>query len=269
MVPEDLEQWQACDFLLGLDLTEGGGLLHVEADVETDADQEDRDQEGDAPAVSHEVALRQARHQREHADRGEIADGVADLHHAAEQAAAMRRAILDHHQHGAAPFAAEADTLEKAQSDQQHRRGNADLLVGRKQADQEGADAHHHDRDREHRLAADPVAVMAKDRSSERPRQKSDGVGAEGRDGGERGIACGEEDLVEHQRGRRAIDEEVVPFDRGADHARPHDPSQARRLVRRYVQGYVVCYGHRSLQKVPAPGKSSWCGRGAHRQPRR
>ncbi|MGX0963617.1 hypothetical protein AB7M63_004066 [Bradyrhizobium japonicum] len=203
----------------------------------------------------------------EHADCGEIADGIADLHHAAEQAAAVRRAVLHHHQHGPAPFAAKADALEETQADQKQGRGDADLLIGRKQADQEGADAHHHDRDREHRLAANPVAVMTEDRGTEWPRQESDRVGAEGRDGGERGIAGGEEDLVEHQRGRGAVDEEVVPFDRGADHARPHDPSQARRLVRRYVQGYVVCYGHRSLQKVPAPGKSSWFCRGARRQP--
>ncbi len=131
-----------------------------------------------------------------HADRGEIADGVADLHHAAEQAAAVRRAVLDHHQHGAAPFPAETDALEEAQADQQQRRGDADLLIGRKQTDQKGADAHHHDRDREHRLAADPVAVMTEDRSAERPRQRSDRVGAEGRDGGERGLPAAKKTLL-------------------------------------------------------------------------
>ncbi|GAA0003040.1 hypothetical protein BRDID11002_30410 [Bradyrhizobium diazoefficiens] len=140
-MPEDLDQRHACDVLLGLDLTEGRGLFHVEADVEPDADQEDRDQERNAPAVSHEVAFRQARHQRKHADRGEIADGIADLHHAAEQAAAVGRAVLHHHQHRPAPLAAETDALEKAQADQEQRRGDADLLVGRQQSDQEGADA--------------------------------------------------------------------------------------------------------------------------------
>lgn len=108
------------------------------------------------------------------------------------------------------PLAAEADALEETQADQEQRRGDADLLIGRKQADQEGADAHHHDRDREHRLAADPVAVMTEDRSAQRPRQKADRVGAEGGDGSERGIAGREEDPVEHQRGRRAVDEEIV-----------------------------------------------------------
>ena len=39
--------------------------------------------------------------------------------------------VLHHHQHRAAPFAAETDALKESQHDQEHRRGDPDLLIGR------------------------------------------------------------------------------------------------------------------------------------------
>ncbi len=45
----------------------------------------------------------------------------------------LGRRVLDHHQHGATPFAAEADALQEAQRDEEDRRGDADLLIGRQQ----------------------------------------------------------------------------------------------------------------------------------------
>ena len=60
-----------------------------------------------------------------------------------EAAAAVRR-VLDRHQHGAAPLAADADALREAQHDEQHRRPDADRVVGRQQPDQKRRDAHDH-----------------------------------------------------------------------------------------------------------------------------
>jgi hypothetical protein len=133
---------------------------------------------------------------------------------------------------GAAPLAAEADALQEAQHDQQHRRRDADLLIGRQQTDQESAEPHDDDRHGEHRLAADLVAEMAEDRGTQRPGQEADGIGAEGGNGRQRRITGGEKHLVEHQRGRGTVDQEVVPLDGGTDHARPHDTPQTCGVVR-------------------------------------
>ena len=50
----------------------------------------------------------------------------------------MRRGVLHHHERGAAPLAAERDSLGDAHGDQQDWREGADLAIGRQQADQEG-----------------------------------------------------------------------------------------------------------------------------------
>ncbi len=99
-----------------------------------------------------------------------------------------------------------------------------------------------------HRLAADPIAVVTEDRGPERTRQEANRIGAERRDGRERSIARGKEDLVEHERRRRAVDEKVVPLHRRADDARPDDPSQADPCVRNDVDVDVIGNGHLSLQ---------------------
>ncbi len=112
----------------------------------------------------------------EHANRRQVADRIAHLHHGAQHAAALLGRVLDHHQHRAAPLAAEADALEEAKGDEQDRRRDADLGVGRQQADQEGAQPHDDDGDGEHRLAADAIAEMAEDGSAQRPGEKADAI---------------------------------------------------------------------------------------------
>ena len=46
----------------------------------------------------------------------QVPDGIADLNHAAEQARALLRRVLDDHQDSAAPLAAEADALQRSSS---------------------------------------------------------------------------------------------------------------------------------------------------------
>ena len=75
------------------------------------------------------------------------------------------------------------------------------------------------ERQHEHRLAADLVAVVADDDAADRPRDEPDGVGAEGGQRAHQRVEGGEEQAVEDQRRRRAVEEEVVPLDRGADEA--------------------------------------------------
>src|SRR5207253_676293 len=112
---------------------------------------------------------------------------------------------------------------------------------------QESAEPHDDNRNGEHRLAANLVAEMAEDRGTQRPGQEADGIGAEGGNGRQRRITSGEKDLVEHQRGRGTVDQEVVPLDGGADHARPQDTPQTCGVVRDANGGETFCNGHRSL----------------------
>src|SRR5579863_7135794 len=190
---EDFDDRYLYDFILGLDRPERRGLFHFKADPQSDADQENRDQERNPPSPRHEVILGQLRDQSEHADRRQVSDGITDLNHAAEETALMRGAVLDDHQHRAAPFTAKADALQEAQHDQQYRRRHADLLIGRQQADQKRSQSHYDDG--EHRLAPDPAAEMAKNRRAQRARQKADRIGPERANRRQRRVANGEEDL--------------------------------------------------------------------------
>ena len=55
----------------------------------------------------------------------------ADLRPDAVEAAPAFGRMFDRHQHGAAPFAADADALEDAQRQQQQRRPDAGRCIGR------------------------------------------------------------------------------------------------------------------------------------------
>src|SRR3954452_12146542 len=92
----------------------------------------------------------------------------------------------------------------KRKNDEEDRRPDADLTVGRQAADQERAQSHRdHGRD-QHLLAAEPVAIMPDDRTADRPRDEADGIGRERRQCADEGIEAWEEQLVQNQRRRRA-----------------------------------------------------------------
>ena len=131
--------------------------------------------------------------------------------------------MLDGHEHRAAPFAADAESLRDAQEDEADCGPWPDLFIGRQQTDQERRDAHDDEREHEHRLAADLVAVVSDDDAADRPREEAHGVGAEGGERAHQRVERGEEQAVEDECGRRAVEEEVVPLDRGTDEARHGD----------------------------------------------
>jgi hypothetical protein len=132
--------------------------------------------------------------------------------------------VLHRDQHRAAPLAADGEALRDPQHDQQDRCGHPDLLVGGQQPDQEGRDAHRHQRGDEGHLPADLVADVPEDHAAERARDEPDGERAERREGaGERGRA-GEELAAEHDHRGQRVDEEVVPLDGGADEAGERHP---------------------------------------------
>src|SRR4029077_5143555 len=91
------------------------------------------------------------------------------------------------------------------------------------------------------RLAADAVAVMAEDRSPQRPRREADEVGAERQQRGGGRIRVREIKLAEHQSRGGAVEEEIVPFDGGADRGSDHRLAQFAAVVglgKRAVVGY-------------------------------
>ena len=97
------------------------------------------------------------------------------------------------------------------------------VAVSRQAADQERRDAHDQQRRDEHRLAADAVAEVPEHDPADRPRREADRVGAERQQRADQRLRIREEQLAEHERGSRAVEEEVVPLDRGPDEARECD----------------------------------------------
>ncbi len=82
----------------------------------------------------------------------------ADVGQAGHEAAPL--AVMRFHgkQHGATPFATDADALQEAKRDEEPCRGRADRTAGGQAANQERGDAHQEERGDQRRLAADAVA---------------------------------------------------------------------------------------------------------------
>ncbi|GAA3142605.1 hypothetical protein GCM10020001_076880 [Nonomuraea salmonea] len=129
-------------------------------------------------------------------------------------------------EHGSAPFAADADALEQAQQREQDAAPDADLLVRGHEPDEGGGHAHGDEGGDERGLAADAVAVVAEDGGADGPGGEPAEVGAEGEQESCGGVAGGEEELREQRAGGEAVEEEVVPLDRGADGGGDHRTDQ-------------------------------------------
>ena len=135
-------------------------------------------------------------------------------------------------EHRAAPFAADADALQHPQHGQDDGAPDADRRIGRHEGDQEGGDAHQQQRGDQRRLAADAVAIMAEDRRADRAGDKADEIGAERAQRRGQRILIGEIELAEDQPGRRAVEEEVIPLDGGADGGGDDRLAQLRAVLR-------------------------------------
>ena len=116
-----------------------------------------------------ELVVRQMRCKREDGGGQQQSDRHAHLRQRAIETALVGRRGFDHHQHRAAPFPADAETLEKPHQNQERGRPDADLIVGRQDANHERRDAHDHQRRDQGRLAADAIAEMTEHDRAERP----------------------------------------------------------------------------------------------------
>jgi len=97
------------------------------------------------------------------------------------------------------------------------RSPDADRGVSGDEGDQEGRDTHAEKSCDQRRLATDPIAIMTEDRGADRPPDEADEIGAERRQRRRQGILVGKIKLAEDQPGGGAVEEEIIPFDRGAD----------------------------------------------------
>src|SRR5699024_7307254 len=118
-----------------------------------------------------------------------------------------------------APLGAAGDALDESARDEQDRGHEADAPGRGQAADEEGEDSHAQQGDDHHGFAADLVSEVAGDEPADRSRDETGGEGRERQERAGDSARIREEDLREDQRGRRAVEEEVVPFDRGADEA--------------------------------------------------
>ena len=171
----------------------------------------------------------------ESADRGAEQHRKADarLNPARIESALVRRRVLGEKRGRAAHFAAGREALQQARDHDQHRRPHADLVVGRREADQRRAARHQQNGQRERRLSADLVRVHAEHDAAHRPHEKAH---AEGRDGEQqRGqfIAGRKEQLRDDHR-EKAVDGEVEPFEPVAEHG---GDNGAAPLLRERVDG--------------------------------
>ena len=139
------------------------------------------------------------------------------------------------------------------------RRPDADLRVGRQQADQHGRDAHQDEAQHQQALAPDPVAIMAEHDPADRPRDEAERIGGEGEQGPGQRVEGGEEQLVEHQARR--------PSRRGRNHTirwscRSGSPSPpaAAALPAPSAKSLapLTCRSARRRRARPAPRRGGW-----------
>ena len=144
----------------------------------------------------------------------------------------LRRCVLDQEDHRSAILGAGSEALHHAHRDQQRRRPIADLGIGRQQADRVVPMPIIRQRRHQHRLAPEAVAHDAEQDAAERPHHEADAEGQERQERADHRIAFGKEQIAEHQGCGGAVQEEVVPFQRGPDTGRENH-AQAR-TIRRY-----------------------------------
>ncbi len=122
-------------------------------------------------------------------------------------------------QYRAAPLAADAHTLDEADDGQDDGTPDADLLIGGNEADRRSGKPGQQQGGDQRRLAADAVAIVAEDRGADRPRDEAHRVDGERLQHANQGIGLWKEQLAKDEAGHRAVEQEIVPFDGGADRA--------------------------------------------------
>ena len=188
-------------------------LQHAQPDVQADPDQDDAEVERYPPTPAGEAFLTgDVAHDEQRAVREEQTDRDTKLGPAGDQAAPAAVTPLHREQDRAAPFAADADPLGKAEDDQEDGAPNANRRVGRHEPDQEGRHPHQEERRDQGRLTSDPVAVVPEDGRPDRASNEPHRIDQEGLQGPDEWIRFGKEELGKKQAGCGGVQKEVVPL---------------------------------------------------------
>jgi hypothetical protein len=155
---------------------------------------------------------------------------------------------LHREQHRASPLAAHAHALDKADHGQDDGTPDSDLLIGGDEADRRSGKSGQKQRGYQRGLAADAIAIVAEDRGTDRPGDEAHRVDGERLQHTNQGIGLGKEELGKDEAGHRAVEQEVVPFDRGADGAGDQCAAQLRLVLgfRQRAGSDVQCRHHES-----------------------
>ncbi|CPW59693.1 Uncharacterised protein [Mycobacteroides abscessus] len=138
--------------------------------------------------------------------------------------------MFNRQQRRSAPLGAAGKPLQDPKRRQRRRRQHTRLGIGGQCTDHRGGHPHEQQRTDKDGLAPHPVPQVPGDHGSHRARAEA------GRIGGKRGQrACRrrdarEEQRLENQRRGRRVEIEVVPLDRGADHATQRDRARRGRV---------------------------------------
>ncbi len=202
-----------------LNLLESRGLGERAPDPEADRHDDDAEQERDPPTPGEQVLLRQCPDGDEHQRRQDQAHLSAAESEAGEEATAVGWRVLQGHGVGTGLLSGRREPLQKAENDQQDRRKDTDLGVGRQDADENRGQTHQEQGEDEHRPAAETVPEVPQDDGADRPGDVGD---PEGR---KRGKPCrlrvgrGKEELRKDECRSRPVQEEVVVLDGTSDPA--------------------------------------------------
>src|SRR5690606_18034216 len=186
----------------------------------------DRDQERDAPAPCLECFLADDRARDEDdEERHEERETGCGLNPADVKPATPVRRMLGRVDDRPAVLAAVGKPLDDPQRDQQDRRDDPRGRVGRQQADAEGRQSHHRDRDQERLLATGAIADAAEEQRAERAHGEACGERQEREDEPGRLVHAGEE-LTRDQRRERAEQDEIVGLEDRAGRGAEHDSAE-------------------------------------------
>src|SRR5258708_1991478 len=120
------------------------------------------------------------------------------------------------HQDRPTPLSTYRDALADPKNNEHHGCPSSDLSVSGQDANRRRRQSHQQERRNERFFSAEPVTQMTEEETSKRPRKETDAESGKGNQQRHVRVAVGEEELRKDQRGGRAVNEEIVPFDRGA-----------------------------------------------------
>ena len=129
-------------------------------------------------------------------------------------------------------FTAEREALDETAENEADRRENADGVVARQQADDEGRDTHQGHRDKEGVLAADEIAEATEHQRAERTHREARSE-AEKHEDEARSRVHAREEVGADIRGKRAGEIKVIPFE--------------NRTERRGNNDLLLFLGHRAI----------------------